>query len=143
MITGERRSQTDRIWDSFWAGGIANPLEVIEQITDLLFMRRLDELHTLIETRDEEAVGRQPSQLQRRDPLDPDGDGPGPGALYRALGQPGPRGRAVRGFASLVSTWPPDVTGNPVAPAFQVMTGGALNAVALRSMRAYRNGPLA
>jgi type I restriction enzyme M protein len=33
MITGERRSQTDRIWDSFWSGGIANPLEVIEQIT--------------------------------------------------------------------------------------------------------------
>ena len=36
-----------RIWDSFWSGGISNPLEVIEQITYLLFIRRLDDLHTL------------------------------------------------------------------------------------------------
>jgi len=33
MITGELRGQIDRIWDSFWTGGISNPLEVIEQIT--------------------------------------------------------------------------------------------------------------
>ena len=37
MLTGEIRSQIDRIWDSFWSGGISNPLEVIEQITYLLF----------------------------------------------------------------------------------------------------------
>lgn len=49
MITGELRGQIDRIWDSFWSGGIANPIEVIEQITYLLFIRRLDELHTLEE----------------------------------------------------------------------------------------------
>jgi type I restriction enzyme M protein len=47
MLTGELRSQVDRIWDAFWAGGIANPLEVMEQITYLLFIRRLDDLHTL------------------------------------------------------------------------------------------------
>ena len=35
--------QIDRIWDSFWAGGIANPLEVIEQLTFLLFIKRLDD----------------------------------------------------------------------------------------------------
>jgi len=29
MITGELRNQVDRIWDAFWSGGIANPLEVI------------------------------------------------------------------------------------------------------------------
>src|SRR5215470_4996250 len=46
MLTGEIRNQIDRIWNSFWAGGIANPLEVIEQITYLLFLKRLDELHT-------------------------------------------------------------------------------------------------
>lgn len=46
MITGELKSQVDRLWDAFWAGGIANPLEVIEQITYLLFIKRLDELHT-------------------------------------------------------------------------------------------------
>lgn len=46
MITGEIKSQIDRIWDSFWSGGIANPMEVIEQMTYLLFIKRLDELHT-------------------------------------------------------------------------------------------------
>jgi len=51
MLTGEIKSQIDRIWDSFWSGGIANPLEVIEQITYLLFMRRLDDLHTLEENK--------------------------------------------------------------------------------------------
>jgi len=46
MISGEIKSQIDRIWDAFWSGGISNPLEVIEQITYLLFLRRLDDLHT-------------------------------------------------------------------------------------------------
>jgi type I restriction enzyme M protein len=46
MIIGDLKAQIDRIWDAFWAGGIANPLEVIEQITYLLFIKRLDELHT-------------------------------------------------------------------------------------------------
>ncbi len=51
MITGEIRSQIDSIWNTFWTGGISNPLEVIEQITYLLFLRRLDELHTLEENK--------------------------------------------------------------------------------------------
>src|SRR2546421_11294924 len=51
MLTGEIRNQIDRIWDAFWAGGIANPLEVMEQITYLLFIRRLDDLHTLEENK--------------------------------------------------------------------------------------------
>lgn len=51
MLTGEIRSQIDRIWDAFWSGGIANPLEVIEQITYLMFIRRLDDLHTLEENK--------------------------------------------------------------------------------------------
>lgn len=46
MVTGELRSKVDRVWDAFWSGGIANPVEVIEQITYLLFIRRLDEIHT-------------------------------------------------------------------------------------------------
>lgn len=49
MVTGELRPQVDKVWDAFWSGGIANPVEVIEQITYLLFIRRLDELHTLAE----------------------------------------------------------------------------------------------
>ena len=44
MLTGELKSQIDRVWDAFWSGGISNPLEVIEQITYLLFLRRLDDL---------------------------------------------------------------------------------------------------
>jgi type I restriction enzyme M protein len=51
MLTGELKNQTDRIWDAFWSGGISNPLEVIEQITYLLFLRRLDDLHTLEENK--------------------------------------------------------------------------------------------
>src|SRR5450830_1108275 len=51
MITGDIKSQVDRVWDAFWSGGISNPLEVIEQITYLLFLRRLDDLHTLEENR--------------------------------------------------------------------------------------------
>jgi type I restriction enzyme M protein len=51
MLTGEIRNQLERIWDAFWAGGISNPLEVIEQITYLLFLRRLDDLHTLEENK--------------------------------------------------------------------------------------------
>jgi type I restriction enzyme M protein len=47
MITGEIKNQIDRIWDAFWSGGISNPLEVIEQLTYLLFIRRLDDLHML------------------------------------------------------------------------------------------------
>jgi type I restriction enzyme M protein len=49
MLTGELRNQVDSIWNAFWTGGISNPLEVIEQITYLLFLRRLDDLHTLEE----------------------------------------------------------------------------------------------
>ena len=34
----------DKLWNNFWRGGIANPLTAIEQITYLLFMKRLDDL---------------------------------------------------------------------------------------------------
>ncbi|MEU6557805.1 N-6 DNA methylase [Streptomyces sp. NPDC046915] len=47
MITGELKSKVDRVWDAFWSGGISNPLEVTEQITYLLFIKRLDEIQTL------------------------------------------------------------------------------------------------
>ena len=51
MITGTIKSQIDQLWNAFWSGGIANPLEVIEQITYLMFIRRLDDLHTLEENK--------------------------------------------------------------------------------------------
>jgi type I restriction enzyme M protein len=46
LLTGEIRSQVDRVWNAFWSGGVSNPLSVIEQITYLLFAKRLDDLHT-------------------------------------------------------------------------------------------------
>ena len=49
MITGTIKSQVDAIWNAFAAGGISNPLEVIEQMTYLLFIKRLDELETVKE----------------------------------------------------------------------------------------------
>jgi len=49
MITGEIKSQVDAVWNTFWTGGISNPMEVIEQLTYLLFIKRLDEIHTLRE----------------------------------------------------------------------------------------------
>jgi type I restriction enzyme M protein len=51
MLTGDLRSQIDAIWNSFWSGGIANPLEVIEQITYLLFIRRLDDAQIIEESK--------------------------------------------------------------------------------------------
>jgi hypothetical protein len=62
MLTGEIRGQVDRIWDAFWSGGISNPLEVIEQITYLLFLRRLDDLHIL----EENKAARLKKPLERR-----------------------------------------------------------------------------
>jgi type I restriction enzyme M protein len=49
MITGELKSQVDKIWEAFWTGGISNPLTVIEQFTYLLFIRRMDEKQLLEE----------------------------------------------------------------------------------------------
>ena len=51
MITGDIKNQVDSIWNAFWSGGISNPLEVMEQITYLLFLRRLDDMHTLEENK--------------------------------------------------------------------------------------------
>ncbi len=49
MLTGKLRNQVDKIWLTFFSGGITNPISVIEQFTYLLFIRRLDDIHTLRE----------------------------------------------------------------------------------------------
>lgn len=49
MITGELKSQIDKIWNDFWTGGISNPLTVIEQFTYLIFLKQLDDKQILIE----------------------------------------------------------------------------------------------
>lgn len=43
MITGEIKNKIDGLWDAFAAGGLVNPLDVIEQITYLMFIHDLDE----------------------------------------------------------------------------------------------------
>ena len=43
MITGATKNKVDAIWQKMWEGGITNPLEVISQLTYLMFMRSLDE----------------------------------------------------------------------------------------------------
>ncbi|MCB0187794.1 MAG: SAM-dependent DNA methyltransferase, partial [Caldilineaceae bacterium] len=62
------RSQVDRVWDAFWTGGISNSLEVIEQVTYLLFIKRLDEIHT----REEAKANRLQRPLEK--PVFPAGD---------------------------------------------------------------------
>ena len=43
MITNELKTKIDSLWTIFWTGGLANPLDVIEQMTYLMFIRSLDE----------------------------------------------------------------------------------------------------
>ena len=43
MLTPILKSKVAALWDKFWSGGISNPLNAIEQITYLLFMKQLDE----------------------------------------------------------------------------------------------------
>jgi type I restriction enzyme M protein len=37
------RSQVDALWDKLWSGGLSNPLDAIEQLSFLIFLKRLDE----------------------------------------------------------------------------------------------------
>ena len=53
MITGELKNKIDALWETFWTGGLTNPLTVIEQITYLMFIHDLDALD---DTRAKEAV---------------------------------------------------------------------------------------
>ena len=53
MLTGHIRNQIDTIWNAFWSGGVSNPLSVIEQLTFLMFIKRLDDIQTLEESKAE------------------------------------------------------------------------------------------
>lgn len=70
MLTGAIRTQIDQIWNAFWSGGVSNPLSVIEQLTFLLFIKRLDELHTREESKAEMLGG----EIERR--IFPEGSDP-------------------------------------------------------------------
>ncbi|GER73646.1 type I restriction-modification system subunit M [Weizmannia acidilactici] len=56
MITGEMKNKVDKIWETFWTGGITNPLTVIEQFTYLLFIKGLDDAE-LIKEQEAEVLG--------------------------------------------------------------------------------------
>ena len=43
MVTGELKNKIDSLWEIFWTGGLTNPLDVIEQMTYLMFIHDLDE----------------------------------------------------------------------------------------------------
>ena len=43
MLTGELKNKIDQIWEMFWTGGITNPLDVVEQMTYLMFIHDLDD----------------------------------------------------------------------------------------------------
>ena len=68
-VTGEIKSRIDSVWNDFWSGGISNPLEVIEQLTYLLFIKGLDEA----QTREEAKANRLGTPLPADVPF-PDGD---------------------------------------------------------------------
>ncbi|MDP2581332.1 class I SAM-dependent DNA methyltransferase [Shimia thalassica] len=70
MLTGPIRTQIDQIWNAFWSGGVSNPLSVIEQLTFLLFIKRLDELHTREENK-AETLG-----IEMERPIFPEGHDP-------------------------------------------------------------------
>src|SRR5687767_7195794 len=57
MLNGVIRSQIDRIRNDLWSGGVSNPLTGVEQITYLLFIKRLDEIQSREEAK-AEALGR-------------------------------------------------------------------------------------
>ena len=47
MLTGELKNKIDSIWEMFWTGGITNPLDVVEQMTYLMFIHDLDDVDNL------------------------------------------------------------------------------------------------
>ncbi len=63
MITGELKSKVDRLWTTFWNNGISNPLTVIEQISYLLFIKRLDD-EELRREKKARRLGRAPKDMR-------------------------------------------------------------------------------
>src|SRR5436189_1503888 len=59
------RSQVEALWDKLWSGGLSNPLDAIEQLSFLLFLKRLDER----EQDNERSAGRRKAKYE---PLFPD-----------------------------------------------------------------------
>jgi len=46
MLTGTIKAQINKLRDDLWSGGVSNPMTGVEQLTNLLFIKRLDEIQT-------------------------------------------------------------------------------------------------
>ncbi len=101
MLPSTIRSQIDAIWNAFWTGGISNPLEVIEQITYLLFLKRLDDLHTL----EENKSARLKKPMERR--VFPEGKDPRAVPTTTSAGRASSISRRRNSSPSLASTSSP------------------------------------
>ncbi|MBD2070290.1 SAM-dependent DNA methyltransferase [Leptolyngbya sp. FACHB-671] len=90
MITGELRSKVDKLWETFWSNGISNPISVIEQISYLLFIKRLDDLELTKE--------KQAQRLKRavKDPIFLGKDDPRRWSYFKNLDNPDEKLKAVR-----------------------------------------------
>jgi type I restriction enzyme M protein len=62
MITGELKNKIDNIWETFWTGGLSNPLSVIEQVTYLLFIKLIDD-NQIKKERNATILGVEPKNL--------------------------------------------------------------------------------
>lgn len=69
MLTGQIRSEIDKLWEKFWTGGITNPLTVIEQISYLMFARMLDMQEDVAERK----AARSNREFDRLFPATPEG----------------------------------------------------------------------
>src|SRR6266478_6659249 len=63
MLTDSQlRSKIDALWDKLWSGGLSNPLDAIEQLSFLLFLKQLDE-------REQDAERAAKQRGRKREPL--------------------------------------------------------------------------
>ena len=95
MVTGELKSKIDSLWEIFWTGGLTNPLDVIEQMTYLMFIHDLDDSDN---TRAKEAamLGLPYESVFAKEVQVGDRTGPAPGfVIVRFEGSDDLRGDAV------------------------------------------------
>lgn len=67
MLEPEMKAKIDKLWNMFWAGGLANPLTAIEQMSYLIFMKRLEDLDDINLRRAEAKGGKHESAFAGHD----------------------------------------------------------------------------
>ena len=128
MITGELKRQIDAVWNDFWSGGISNPLEVMEQLTYLLFVKALDEQQTLAENK----ANRTHEPIPAEDDIFPEGQEFRPEG--RAEGRPHSDLRWSR-FKNRPAKEMFDIVENYVFPFLQQRAGESSHAKHMRDAR--------